>query len=142
MGWAVGRDINRQRHIGYGVPAICDHPGCGEEIDRGMGYACGGGQTRTDECCGLFFCSNHMWYLNEVINDVSDAVCERCAENLTNNPDGDEWVEFFEPTPDTLEWATHVVTDESWEQFRAEEPEWTKRYKEIVDDSTLNQLAT
>ena len=43
MGWAVGFDNNWNRDIGYGVPAICDFPGCGEEIDRGLGYVCGGG---------------------------------------------------------------------------------------------------
>ncbi len=44
MGWSLGHD-NRWgkfgRDIGYGVPAICDHPGCNAEIDRGLSYVCG-----------------------------------------------------------------------------------------------------
>ena len=29
------------RDQGYGVPAKCDHPGCDEDIDRGIAFACG-----------------------------------------------------------------------------------------------------
>ena len=28
MGWSIGYDEKWQRDIGYGVPAICDYPGC------------------------------------------------------------------------------------------------------------------
>ncbi len=38
MSYAVGNCGKHKRHIGYGVPAICDHPDCTEEIDRGLGY--------------------------------------------------------------------------------------------------------
>ena len=34
MGWSIGYDDNWKRDIGYGVPAVCDHPGCNEKIDR------------------------------------------------------------------------------------------------------------
>lgn len=38
MSYAVGNCEKHKRHIGYGVTAICDHPDCTEEIDRGFGY--------------------------------------------------------------------------------------------------------
>ena len=37
MGWSLGYDGRWKRDIGYGVPAVCDFPGCNEEIDRGCG---------------------------------------------------------------------------------------------------------
>ena len=42
MSWTVGYDENWKRDIGYGVPSICDHPGCTARIDRGLSYVCGG----------------------------------------------------------------------------------------------------
>lgn len=38
MGWSIGFDEHWQRDIGYGVPATCDHPGCGAKIDRGLSF--------------------------------------------------------------------------------------------------------
>jgi hypothetical protein len=100
MSWAVGTDPNwDNRWIGYGVPAVCDHPGCSADIDRGLAYVCcdekvyGG-----DDGCGLFFCFDHR----------SGGPCERCADGLPP----------LEPKPDTAEWVTHILTDESWQQWR------------------------
>lgn len=36
MGWSIGFDTRWKRDIGYGVPAECDHPTCGAQIDRGL----------------------------------------------------------------------------------------------------------
>lgn len=57
MSWVLGWDEQHQRDIGYGVPAFCDHPGCGEEINRGLGYRC------EDENCGCskFYCLTHRY---------------------------------------------------------------------------------
>lgn len=114
MSWAVGT-LDR-RHIGYGVPATCDHPGCGASIDRGLAYACGGGVMEDMPNCGLFFCSEHLTYVerDDDSGERQGEVCARCANN--EQP--------FDPTPDTDEWVQHVLTDESWAQFRAENPEW------------------
>ena len=60
MGWSVGYDSKWERDIGYGVPAICDHPGCNKEIDRGLGYVCGGEPYGGEHGCGLFFCGEHL----------------------------------------------------------------------------------
>jgi hypothetical protein len=98
MGWSIGYDDNWQRDIGYGVPAYCDHPGCGEVIDRGLSYVCcdqepyGG-----DKGCGLFFCSRHRGH--------------KC------NHKG------FAATPDHPDWIKWKLTDKSWRQWRKENPE-------------------
>lgn len=100
MSWAVGE--HRGRDIGYGVPAICDHPECNEEIDRGLGYVCGGNVYGGENGCGLFFCGKHLL----------PTLCDRCLEG------GDP----FTPTPDTEEWINHKLTDESWGPWRKENP--------------------
>jgi hypothetical protein len=102
MGWAVGYDTDWHRWIGYGVPALCDHPGCGREIDRGLWYVCGREVYGGDDGCGLFFCEDHLGHV----------LCERCA--AAADP--------FAPTPDTAEWVNHMLTDESWAEWRAQNP--------------------
>jgi hypothetical protein len=133
MGWAVGEDYTRLRHIGYGVPAICDYPGCGKEIDRGIDCACGGGVTGVGENCGLFFCGSHMRLRpcpqeerdEECTDDAcNESVCERCA---AEEPP-------FDPSPDTREWVEHVLTDESWAQFREEEDVWMRTYRQRAEE--------
>lgn len=103
MGWSIGFDPNWKRDIGYGVPATCDHPGCGREIDRGLGYVCGGDVYGGEDGCGLFFCGDHG----------GGFTCERC--NKGADP--------FEPTSDTAEWIDWKLTDESWARWRAENPD-------------------
>lgn len=101
MGWSIGYDDNWKRDIGYGVPAFCDHPGCGEEIDRGLGYVCNREQPYGgDHGCGLFFCGKHRGY--------------KCKHK------------GFVATPDHPEWIDWKLTDESWEQWRKDNPEWVK----------------
>ena len=97
------------RWAGYGVPAICDHPGCGASIDRGLAYRCGE-EPGSDKGCGLFFCSNHLWIS---ATDDDPQMCERCCDE---DPQ-------FDPTPDTSEWITHMLGDDSWVQWRNENPE-------------------
>ena len=110
MSWAVGEDRERERFIGYGVPATCDNPGCGASIDRGMAYACGGGVTSSQENCGLFFCDKHLFYPDT--DDAEHASCMRCCKS--EDP--------FDPTPDVAEWVEHLLTDESWQSWREENP--------------------
>lgn len=134
MGYAVGDHTTSdgsRRHIGYGVPATCDHPGCGASIDRGMGYACHGprltdldeidaaeGDFLPGEGCGMYFCGQHG----------AEGTCERCQKH--EHP--------FPPTLDTIEWATHVLTDDSWERWRREEPAWVERMRAIVAADTCS----
>jgi hypothetical protein len=102
MGWSIGYDDGFERFIGYGVPALCDHPGCNEEIDRGLSYVCGGQPYGGDRGCGLHFCWNHLY--------ADGSLCDRCI----NQQDS------FEPKPDTDEWVNFQATDESWAEWRKE----------------------
>jgi hypothetical protein len=110
MSWAVGGPDVHGRWIGYGVPATCDYPGCGKNINRGLAFACGGGVMEDVPNCGQFFCTSHLGYFKEDDRDRGGFVCERCASGG----------EPFDPTPDTSEWLTHLLTDESWQVWRDE----------------------
>jgi hypothetical protein len=120
MGWQVGYDANWKRDIGYGVPAICDRPACGTGIDRGLGYVCGSEPYGGEHGCGLYFCGAHLFFA-----DGRD-LCERC---LAGEPP-------FEPTPDTAEWLEWKLTDESWEQWRSENPAEVERITALVGASS------
>lgn len=104
MGWAVGFDSNWHRDVGYGVPSVCDQPGCGEAIDRGLGYVCGGEPYGGEGGCGLYFCGEHL------LMGADRQSCERCLAG--KRP--------FKPTPDTAEWLRWKLTDESWAEWRQE----------------------
>lgn len=106
MSWAVGYDERWQRDIGYGVPSMCDHPGCREKIDRGLAYVCGGEPYGGEDGCGLYFCSKHRRITERVQQ------CERCAAGW-DAPGGP-----FEPTPDLPEWIEHKRTHPSWAKWR------------------------
>ena len=117
MGWSIGYDSNWKRDIGYGVPATCDHPGCGKEIDRGLSYVCGGQAHGGDFGCGLFFCEEHRSYYTKRLPGITVGVrlCARCGKRSKAGP--------FKSTPDVPEWINHKLTDESWAPWRAENPE-------------------
>jgi hypothetical protein len=111
------------RWCGYGVPAYCDHPECHEEINRGLAYCCGG-EPNSEKGCGLYFCEQHRILEcfdtdGEVCSHTDDCdcecadVCERCAKKATP----------FSPKPDHPSWIKHILTDESWSQWRKENPE-------------------
>lgn len=98
MGWSIGYDEKWKRDIGYGVPAFCDHPGCGAEIDRGLSFVCRDEQPYGGEDgCGLYFCEKHHG---------ADA-CTHAG---------------FTPSPDHPDWLRHKLTHESWQQWRDENP--------------------
>ncbi len=118
MGWSIGYDHNHERDIGYGVPAICDHPGCNEEIDRGLAYVCGGEPYGGGKGCGLYFCDNHLV--------TTGNLCDRCR-------DGEE---SYDPKPDTLEWISWKFTDESWGAWREENPEEIAKLKQRIEQET------
>jgi hypothetical protein len=119
MGWEIGYEPERDRDVGYGVPAECDHPDCHERIDRGLYYVCGGQPYGEPHGCGLFFCDEHMSYEDRTEPRCADQesetiivqLCERCAAG-SDQP--------FDPKPDIEEWVQHKETDPSWAQWRAE----------------------
>lgn len=111
MGYGVyedrpARDLGVERWAGYGVPAECDMPDCEVAIDRGVGYRCErywadeeGGVWTGDEREG---CQMHF-----------------CGEHLPHSEHGDDIV----PKPDTEEWNHHILTDDSWREWRDANPE-------------------
>lgn len=112
MGWSIGYNSRWNRDIGYGVPATCDHPGCGEIIDRGLSYVCGG-ETEPyggDYGCGLHFCSKHLRYAGDRRDNAN--LCARCYQSKAP----------FTPTPDVTEWLRWKLRDPSWLQWRRENP--------------------
>ncbi len=124
MGWSIGYDPNNKRDIGYGVPAVCDHPDCNEKIDRGLSYVCGGEPFGGDNGCGLFFCQKHLGYYEK----HGRQQCERCG-----NPDDPDDVRPFDPKPDTQEWINWKMTDESWADWRAENPDFVAAHTPLTD---------
>jgi hypothetical protein len=117
MGWSIGYDDKWQRDIGYGVPALCDHPGCTEEIDRGLSYVCGGEPYGGDRGCGLYFCEKHR-----LMSERLPMLCERCKAR--RKP--------FAAKPDHPEWIQWKLTDESWEEWRQEHPEFVHAHSEAT----------
>jgi hypothetical protein len=115
MGWSIGYDENWKRDIGYGVPAICDHPDCDEEIDRGLRHVCGSEPYGGDEGCGLFFCGVHLGCVGRL--------CERCTAG--KKP--------FLAKPDHPDWIEWKITDESWKEWREENPLEVFRMQERLD---------
>jgi hypothetical protein len=103
MSWAVGYDSTWCRDIGYGVPAICDQPGCTESIDRGLGFVCGGEPYGGEHGCGLYFCFDHGGGAVE------------CGHVFRDDDPS------YQPSPDTAEWVNHKMTHESWAEWRAEQ---------------------
>lgn len=117
MGWAIGYDEHWKRDIGYGVPAYCDAPGCTEEIDRGLGYVCGGEPYGGKNGCGLFFCGKHQ-------KDGSQR-CSRCHN----------YRDPYKAKPDHPKWIEWKLTDISWERWRDENPDEVAKLLEQVQHS-------
>jgi hypothetical protein len=109
MGYQV-YEVKGNRFGGYGVPSICDHPDCDEEIDRGMSYCCGN-DPRSEYGCHQYFCPKHLQTI-KVDEDQYVDVCERCAAGK----------EPFPIKPDTKEWTNHLMTDNSWCEWRKNNP--------------------
>lgn len=120
MGWEVGYDNNWERDIGYGVPSICDHPDCNEEIDRGLSYVCGSEPYGGDHGCGLFFCSNHLRMAGEKRDNV--LLCSKCYHGKCST---------YVPKPDSKKWLHWKLTDESWKQWRDENPDEVGAIKDV-----------
>lgn len=89
------------RFQGYEVTAYCDYPGCTIEIDRGIAYSNYDGTPPK-----VFCCTKHR---DEPFNYL-----EMVIENK-EHPD----------------WLHHVLTDETWENWRKENPKLVEKYKGI-----------
>lgn len=120
MGWGIGYDGRTDRFIGYGVPAYCDHPECSERINRGLSYVCGTDPYGGDEGCGLYFCATHRNHSRR-----GKEICARCKRNRAN----------FAPKPEHPDWLAHVLGDESWAEWRAENPAKSAEYSAALRKS-------
>lgn len=102
MGYGVYWENKRWQ--GYVVSAYCDHKGCREIIDRGMGY-----QHEEDdgEPGEIFCCSKHQ----EV--PVKD---------------------FPYESKEAPEWLKLVLTNESWGPWRIDNPDIVKEYEKMLED--------
>lgn len=119
MGWAVGTGKDG-RDIGYGVPALCDHPDCNKVIDRGLSFVCGMINTEGEERgCGLHFCQDHLGY-----SPKFGQLCVRCYPRLRPS---------FTRKPDLAEWVRHKLTDDSWQRWRDENPDEAARLRQTGD---------
>lgn len=119
MGWAIGYDDGWKRDIGYGVPAYCDYPGCGAEIDRGLSHVCGSQPYGGEHGCGLYFCHDHLRIAGDKRGNA-----DLCGVCYRNGP------ETYPKSPDHPEWIAHKLTDESWQQWRDENPDEVAKMKE------------
>ncbi len=78
MSWADCGTDSKGRPIGYAFAATCDHPGCTEEIDRGLAYACGGMHGTFNSCEG-YFCEKHLFSVDDPFDWLnSGCLCEKC----------------------------------------------------------------
>lgn len=123
MSWAVGYDFRWHRDIGYGVPAICDDPDCSEPIDRGLAYVCGGEPYGGDEGCGLYFCGEHLYHAPLGAKGYTAQKCVQCC-------DGER---AFTPKPDIERWVRHKLEDDSWQPWRAENPEEVEKLRKALE---------
>ncbi|HEX8564106.1 MAG TPA: hypothetical protein VF648_00460 [Pyrinomonadaceae bacterium] len=137
MGWEIGSFGDRD--IGYGVPAVCDHPACNAEIDRGLSYVCGSDPYGGEHGCGLFFCEKHRNY-KEVENKRTIRVpgeekiyINLCARCYYGKPS-------FEPKPDVTKWINHKLTHESWAEWRNENTEEVESLKTVLRNQTVKIL--
>lgn len=142
MSWAIGFSKNQNRDVGYSVSAICDHPGCAVEIDRGLGYICCE-NINHNATCGAFYCAEHRE--NYVYGDEVEDMDEDELEALGIDPnesavqdaiDDCEIVrckhEPIEPGKESAAWLKHVLKDPSWEQWRQENPAQVTAYREAL----------
>lgn len=112
MGWAIAYDDKWERDIGYGVVALCDHPDCNKEIDRGLSYVCSHQEPRGGDGCGLYFCGDHQSYVGE---------CERCQKGM----------DPFPAKPEHPFWIRFKLLDPSWNTWREECPDEAKEFEDM-----------
>lgn len=115
MGYAV-YDVNG-RDAGYGVPSICDHPDCSEEIDRGLIYICGNEPATDSRGCNLYFCKKHLLLTSK------GQLCERCWPRRRKP---------FPEKPDLREWLEWKATHESWGRWREQNPEEVEKLQALL----------
>ncbi|HEY9251715.1 MAG TPA: hypothetical protein VIP06_03570 [Nocardioides sp.] len=124
MGYGVYEDPGRARWAGYMVPAECDFPDCKTEIERGLDWKCethaayecddeGNEIENLPEGCGLFFCEAHKYDTEKHAG--------------------------VKAKPDSAEWMAWQLVDDSWERWRAENPELVATMRTLVTEADLER---
>jgi hypothetical protein len=132
MGYQVyedipARDYGVRRWAGYGVPAICDFAECEAEIDRGMGYRC-------EEYTRYTYFDEHSnpcavtddWddEREEQVVGCQLHFCEEHSEHSTHKGSI--------PKPDTAEWVAWMLADESWTEWRSDNPSMVAALQQVT----------
>lgn len=134
----IDHNNNVSRWAGYGVPAYCDHPGCTALINRGMGYACCNDPSHT-QSCGGFYCSDHQdqYVMVDELEDMTDQQLETLGiDRSATDSDGDGIVKCthgpLDGSKEHPDWLNHILTDQSWEEWRKENPDQVGTYQAIL----------
>lgn len=101
-----------ERFQGYGVPAYCDCNGCKTKIDRGLGYQ--HEEDKDNMYPSIFVCNKHQ---NKKLSKIK--------------------VDY---TREHTEWLTHVLNDESWAEWRKDNPELVKKYDKKLKRRFFNDI--
>ena len=114
MSWAIGYDDKWKRWVGYGVVAFCDFPRCNEVIDRGLAHVCCGEEPKGGEKgCGLYFCGKHQ---------DGEGQCSRCRN----------YRKPFDKKPEHPVWLDHLLRDDSWADWRTENPKEVAEMRRLI----------
>lgn len=134
MGWSIGWDEKWKRDIGYGVPAICDHPRCSVVIDRGLANVCCSEEPRGGIGCGLYFCSNHHGFSKR----DQHGMCGRCHRGeapFSPKPEHPMWIKFKMVDPSWLAWREENGHPDPTEAMRKEIAEYEDSLWKAVFES-------
>lgn len=134
MGYSVYEDQDTDRWAGYGVPAQCDWPDCETKIDRGLGYKCENHGHFEERRVGMIYSSQSAREAAQFEEDWVDAEgCGLffCPTHLAKTDEHDD----VQPKGESLEWIRHILTHDSWAQWRAENPAKVAEYREALERS-------
>lgn len=148
MSWVIGFSENQNRDVGYGILAICDHPECTAEIDRGLAYICCE-DINHNACCGAFYCAEHRenYVYGDEIDDMEDEELEALnidveSQEVFDAVENGDIVrcrhEPIQPNKENAAWLEHVLKDESWSQWREENPAKVTAYQEALKNRKGN----
>ena len=87
MGWADCGTDSEGRPIGYAHEAVCDHPGCNAEIDRGLGCCCGNMHGEDVYECEKYFCDDHRYCITTPDCEYM-RICQACCDYFILDSDG------------------------------------------------------
>lgn len=85
MGWGNCGHDSKGRQIGYMFDATCDHPGCEEQIDRGLSYVCGDMHGDDEYSCEKYFCHEHKRNYVQRYDESTITVCDACWKQMKDD---------------------------------------------------------